>query len=311
MVQSPLSVDALEQLEEAEQGVVLAALLAGRDGGALERIAEGPRCNEALQACRRLEPAQRRQAITALARRLLSPLPRHLERVHPSWIQALLERESAPVVQVVVRSLTPELRQLLVLPALPSTPPRASGAIQAQILRSVLGQLCSMPPAADSPPDAPLQRYGDLLGWRRGRLEAALEALGALALASGLSADPALRERTLAGLPRPTAALLRRALARPLALSPRSLPLRPGTLQGQDQPLLRLGIQLMGRACPQGGEVRRQLAQRLPRELGQPLLAAASPESSAASEDPLDPALLLRLCGEADALARDEETSQP
>jgi hypothetical protein len=310
MVESLLTVDELEQLDEAAQGVVLAALLAGGDGGALERIAEGPRCDEALQAFKRLEPEQRRQAVTALARRLLSPLPRHLERVHPSWIQALLEREPAPVVQVVVRSLPPALKQMLVLPALTSAPPRASGAIQAQILRSVLGQLCSMPPPpTDSRSDeaVPL-RYEDLLGWSLSRLEAALEGLGALALASSLKIDPTLRER-LAGLPSRTAALLRRALARPLSLSPRELPVRSGALQGQGQPLLRLGIQLLGRACPDAGEVRRQLAQRLPREQGQALLEPEerAEESSAALEDPLDPELLLRLFGEADALARGEE----
>ena len=54
----PLSVDDLNSLDETEQGVVLAALLKGQDEGPLDRIAEGPRCRQALESFRLLDPTR-------------------------------------------------------------------------------------------------------------------------------------------------------------------------------------------------------------------------------------------------------------
>lgn len=283
---------AIDELSFVEQGVVLAALLDGHDDPpALSRIADpvGARCREVFAGLRELDPDHRRRAVEAMTRRLFSPVPANLERVHPSWVQELLEREPAPVIRVVSQVLPPGLLELLVLPALPEAPVRIPSSLQGQILRAVLGRLAPMPPAP--PPDvadAPLERPEELLGWELERLEQTLVRAGCLTLAALVRGEEALQARVITSLSPPHDELLRLALGRPNALPPvRVLPriAMPPLAGGSraDRMLAGLACQLLAAALPP--TVGRQLAQRLPRELGLPLVdPPANPETERLNE---------------------------
>ena len=292
----------LEELTELEEGIVLAALLDGRR--AQERLGRlsggwGERCLAAWRALAGLDAGPRRARVAGLSQQLLSPLPLRLERVHPTWIAACLAREPPALAAVALRALPPAVAARLegLRPAAPpgeaeiaSVPPR----LRRQICHAVLGGLASMPAASTAvrPPRAPRE----LATWSAERLAAALEHLGYLCLAA-LVLRAGLDRDDLAAQGLPCDAKLELALGAPPIdplLPPHGAVWRATASQ---TPPLHLGAAALGpRLDPL---LRRQLAQLLPRDQGQ-LLLAGQPEAAGA-------AATLELVRRADARARGEE----
>jgi hypothetical protein len=260
---------ALDRPTSLEHGVILAALLDGAQAAArLEHLGGplGERCRAAHAELAACDARSRRTRIAALSRDLYGHLPAHLERIDPSWVEALLVGEPPTIVGAVAQSLPGELVGQVAAPAAPSLLP---AAVRVLVCRVVLGRLAAMPPQA---PLAELRAMAELPSWSADRLRGVLDVLGRLALAAlAARVDPELRRGLLDRLSTPLADAVRRAMDRP--------PLRVSRLISVDaidlvpvEAMLRLGILVLGAApdlvC------REQVAQLLPRRLGLPLLDA-------------------------------------
>jgi hypothetical protein len=309
----------LENETAEEQGVVLAALMAGEHGaGPLERLAGevGQRCRRAFGALRALDAAGRRRAVLQLSRRVFSPLPAGLEQVHPSWIQHVIERESPAVQAVLLSALPTAVLSRLGLEQGPAPRPDLPAWVRPVLCRRVLGVFGPMPPA--TPTDAsPLERLEQLATWPVERLSATLTQLGLIVLASSAThtKDPSLAEAARAALPPALARRFDQAAKLELALPPQrqdhrgTSPDTKGRRQARPQRrpdagppegrLLALGVELLAAGTP--ARAARQIAQRLPRQQGLPLWERRN------TADALAKGQLLQLLQLADRWAREED----
>jgi len=270
--------DPSEELTTLEQGMLLAALIHD-DGAPLSRIAGVDRCRQIHGDLREGDPARRRRTALLLSRRLFAPMPANLERVDPSWIEHLLQRESAAVAGIVLEALPAAVAARLALDAAP--PPGAILPwVRARLCRSVLTVIEPMPPqrkTADPRPE-------ELACLDRAELEQLLTAVGLLELARLVrqAEDPRLPARVEATLPRGLQPCFAKALATDLSAPPTrstglQLPALPRAsssslhagADSMDRRLLGLALQVLGPALDRQG--RRQLAQRLPRPVSLPL----------------------------------------
>ena len=102
----------MPRITRREQGVVFGAILVGEGAERYFDCLSGPwkdRCAEAYNYLKGLGFSERRQLVAEMGRGLLSPVPEGIESVHPSWIAALLEQQTAPVAAAVYQLLPPKL----------------------------------------------------------------------------------------------------------------------------------------------------------------------------------------------------------
>jgi hypothetical protein len=277
----------LEELSTLEQGLVLAALLDPREdvSGPLERVTatpSGQRCVDAYNALRDRGASQRRRAALSLSRRLFSPVPAHLDQVHPSWLRQLLERQHPKVAQLVMDALPSAILDRLGQEAGQRPEPlEVQGWVRSVLCRRVLGQLEPMPPPLGPGEEITPHTLARLPAQR---LVPLLSDVGLLALAQlvARAADSALLQTVGASLPPAMRPRFLRALE--LRLPPLRTTvsaLGPGSGLPMQERLCRLALQtVVPTLAP---HEQRQLAQRLPQELG--LIAmqmAASPADGAA-----------------------------
>lgn len=271
----------LEARGALEQGIILAALLDGHEDAAapLGRIA-GQDCAEQYAELQRATAAGRRHLVAQLSRRLFSPVPAGLDRIHPGWIRHLLEAQRPEVARVVLAALpaTVVARAGLELDGT-WDPSGVPPWVRAQLLRRVLGSLEPMPvrsaveePAPDRLVDLPLAA-----------LEGLLTRLGVVLLAwlTRRAGDPTLIDSAEQRVPPELGSLFRRAVDadRPL---PRELAAL--TLPGAGEMRRRLqSLALAAVGASLAPSLRRQLAQRLPRELGLPLWTRRGPPATGPS----------------------------
>jgi len=294
-----------------EQGLILAALLDRFEEGAHPLPLHGTLSAQyrgALEKMRGLSSPARRAAIAELTQRLFSPLPAHLERVHPSWIQRLLDEESPAVAAVAIQGLPAAMLTALDLPALIEPAPAPSAHVRRRLYELVWGRLAPMPAEAVAPPRQ-LTSWEELPAWTPARLKAALTRLGCLVFGGIISKiGPASRE-TLAQQDAlvhrfgPFAAAIRAAQQDPIPLACDLKPPDPDHNEPA-RAVRELGLQAASRELPSPWAV--QTAQLLPRDEGR-ILCAAGPDSS--EEQPPGASVLSSLA-RADALARQaqEET---
>jgi len=235
------------ELDEAERGVVLAAVLAETETP-LARIAgdAARRCRRALDTLRGADRQTRQRQVAQLTAQLLGPLPAGLELVDPDWIEHRLSQQPPPVATLLRAALDD------------AAPPRgAQRALTWRLCREVLGPLTSSPATAS------------FFRWRRERLRDALTGLGCLVLAAhARRADRPLRLQLLFRLAPPFDAQLRAALARERL--PRPPPSLPVGWQRAEELLLTLGGDLLCSVLTPLEQ--RALARRLPRAIGLQLL---------------------------------------
>lgn len=284
----------LEAMGALEQGIILAALLDGHEDAAapLRRIS-GQDCAAGYAELRRGTAADRRQTAALLSRRLFSPLPAGLDRIHPSWIQHLLAAQRWEVARVVLAALPAAVVARSGLEPDPTWDPAGVPPwVRAQLLRRVLGPLEPMP--SGSAVDDPTP--GRLVALPLAALEGLLARLGVVLLArlARRAKDPALVDSAGRSVPPDLGPLFRRALDAPLPL-PRELAALTLPSAGEVRRRLQsLALAAIGTVL--APPLRRQLAQRLPRELGLPLWTRRGPPAA-------DPTALV----EALRLARAEE----
>jgi hypothetical protein len=303
----------IERLNATEQGFVMGALLVGREVDTRFARLTGPtaeRCRSALFEIQQLTPSRRRRYLRGLSHRLFSPIPDHLDQVHPSWFQHLLERESLPVIGAVLSVLPPATVDALALPTVPTRPPELPSRVLAQIFRTVLSRLEPMPdPSQLSGEESDPEHLEAILGWSSGRLEAAIDHLGCLAMAALLSRAEessvrTLRKRVLERTAEPYRTKVAHACARAEDLP--VIPIRQlkevASGPGGTRLFFRLGARLLATGLSRSDRTGRRLAQRLPRELGLVVLEQIDSETSGVGGGTILP--LVRL---ADRWARGEE----
>jgi hypothetical protein len=248
------------ELDEAEQGVVLAALLAGTEA-TLARIGRGAaeRCRRAVATLQGADRQTREREIAQLTEQLLAPLPPGLRQVHPDWIEHRLSRQSPAVAAPLCAALDN---------AAPAHP--AQRALIWRLCREVLGPLARSPATAS------------FWGWSGERLQRALTALGCLVLAAhARRVQRPLRRQLLARLTPPFDAQVQRALTREaLPGPPRALPAGWSTTE---ELLLLLGGDLLFSVLSSFEQ--RALALRLPRSLGLRLLEAPARQARDHDQD--------------------------
>lgn len=279
----------------SEQGIILAALLDSRSTAApLDRLSDNfaRRCDAQLTELQRLTPAARRAFIASLTQELFSPIPAHLNRVHPSWVQHLLSEEPPAIVAVVLQGLPAALASGLSLPPLPEPAPDPSPQIRRQVYQLVLGRLEAMPEEAEGEPRA-LGAWAELATWSPARVGKALLQLGCLILGALIKKGPPDQGELLLTRFSPFAEQITAATVKPIAL-PRTI--HPSTdHQDPQQVLMLLGLQSAGPCIPE--PCRRQVAQLLPRSEGNCLMEETA-------EDHRHHATMLTSLGQADVQAR-------
>jgi len=265
----------MEATGALEQGIILAALLDGHEDAdaPLRRIADHDGA-ERYAALRRGSAADRRHVAAQLSRRLFSPTPAGMDRIHPSWIRHLLEAQRPEVARVVLAALPATIVASTGL-ELDGTwdPAGVPPWVRAQLLRRVLGSLEPMPPGAAVEDPAPCR----VLDLPLAALEGLLARLGVVLLArlTRRAEDPALVDSAGQSVPPDLGPLFRRALDDELPL-PRELAALALPAAGEMRRRLQsLALAALGAALPPMS--RRQLAQRLPRELGLPLWTRCGP----------------------------------
>src|SRR4051812_23207264 len=105
---------------------------AGRLAGA-----SGDACRAALQALAALGRDERARRLAAWAREVREPVPAGIERVHPGWLRAVLEREATSILLAVVAGLPAEVRAVAaeIVEARDDDPsPRAPAAVEPEAL---------------------------------------------------------------------------------------------------------------------------------------------------------------------------------
>ena len=220
-----------------------------------------------------------------------------MDRIHPSWIDDLLARQSPAVARLVLEALpATTTARLAVAPV--SSCGDLPDWVRPLLVRMVLGQLAPMPAGEATSAQAPAQ----LALLRSERLHDVLTRLGLLALALLVrkAAGPDIVEQVTRALPGP----LRRRFQVALSLEipalphpPQSLPLTGGA--DTERRLVALACGLLAPRLTR--RLRRQVAQRLPRELGLPLWQATVAPRSTPGES-------LQLLSLADRLALEDGT---
>jgi len=251
----------VRRLSTEERATVLAAVLAAgpRAPEVLARLA--PATAEACIAEARrllaLPSEERARAAVAEARALCADVPAGLARVHETWIEAALAGEGEPVRRALFGG------------------PGAIDPVRAWLRRRCLGQLVAMP---EGPPPSGRPAGADEVALvEPARLAAGLERVGrrrlALALsAAGPGAVAALAARLGAEHGRALAEDAARAASRDEV---RAAVKELADLVAGDASLLlfRAGARAVAPALvAAGGDVPRQIAQRLPRDRGLLLL---------------------------------------
>lgn len=280
-----------EHLDRLELGILFGVLLDSQDADLrLARISApvGERCLEAYRAVRHLDPASRRRVVLALSRRLFSPMPSNIERIHPSWIRHLLGQESSEVVAVVL----PFLPEVVVLRLELSDPPDPTDSVgdlapqlRQQICRDALAPLADMPPASPRRSAEEPRHLDDLISWSEHRLLNCLTHLGCMVLARLASlTEPPLRQALLDRLPSPYGPKLEQAMAASLPAVEISDPI-PAVLGFEmEQQIQHLGIRQIAPGLRSLS--RQQLAQRMPRESGMRLLDAQADKEISKTRSP-------------------------
>jgi hypothetical protein len=260
-----------EELSALEQGLVLAALLDPREDASapLERVTptpSGQRSADAYGALRERGSTERRRAAVLLSRRLFSPVPAHLDQVHPSWLRHLLERQPPTVARLVMEALPSAILDRLGQEERHPEPLDVQGWVRAVLCRRVLGQLEPMPPPLEPGEEITLRALPRLPAQH---LVPLLCDLGLLVLAQLVSraADPALLESVAASLPVAMRQRFRRAASSslPRLRDTASLLGRTAEIPIQER-LCRLALQIVVPTL--APHEQRQLAQRLPHDLG-------------------------------------------
>lgn len=241
-----------------------------------------------------MAPLERRAFIAELTHELFSPVPAHMGRVHPSWVQHLLDKESPAVVAVAIQGLPAALVSELVLPPLPEPALDPPLKVRRQVYQLVLGLLEAMPAEAEGEPLA-LTDWADLPSWRPARVRQSLLQLGCLVLGALIEKGDPSRGATLLSHFATYAAQITAAMQRPIPL-PRTI-LPPSMDQQQPREVLMLlGLQSAGPCIPE--RCRRQVAQLLGRPEGLCLLEGIA-------EDQRQRATMLAVMRRADAQCRE------
>ena len=270
----------IDALTDHEQALLLAAALAGADGSALTQVhgEPGARCRHALEELQALSSSERRHAVAQLGRRLFAPLPAHLDRIHPSWIAPRLEAEPGALRALLEDALPRELvpgREASPLPARVAEPLAPCRGV---VCRAALGDLPELP--AERRSAAPLATLTDLATWAPADLQELLRRLGLLALRAWLDRAPELTAPLLSRLRPEDARALQAELQRaPVLLNSAPRGHAQDEKHAKEEVLPLIGADLLGSAL--APVERRLIALVLPASLGQALLAAAAPDSSA------------------------------
>jgi hypothetical protein len=257
--------DGLDALAHWQKAALLAALtLLGEENAApvLGQLADGARCVAALAQISRLERADRARNLARLERSLAHPQPAGLAEIHPTWLERALHE------------LDPRLQMAELLDRIDE--PGANGACYRWLARSAFARFVPMPQHAVEP--GPL-RPRDLPRLSPARLARALRDFGLEQLAWALcrlERDEVIHMADL--LPTSGDALLERI--RELRMSVRRSqmlgPARWAVIRCRDLDLARdphVFERLASRALAPhlrqaGGDVARQLAQRIAIDVG-------------------------------------------
>ncbi|MFH1131769.1 MAG: hypothetical protein V1754_10560, partial [Pseudomonadota bacterium] len=130
------------------------------------------RCQSFFNSLAELEPADRRRQIRKAIPSILSRLPHGTERIHVSWIEHLLENETAWVKNV----LMPNSSQMESGPNIKKLP----YALFVSLYCRVLGSLLPMP---KYPPTEIKKDGTDLIAWSASRLQVGIVHFGCVGLA--------------------------------------------------------------------------------------------------------------------------------
>lgn len=258
-----LSAPALLSTEE-RAAVVAAVLGAGsRATAILARLPRGARLVTSAGALFALERTERVRRLLAEVRELVSERPANLARIHESWIEASLAGESLAVRQVIAGRATAR---------------KMTSGVRAWLSRRLLGHLVAMPGGV--PPKDRAPGLGELPTYDAGTLVMAIETLGRGQLALAIQAAPSGAAHALAsGMGALHGPALLREARTPAAKEAISAAVRRVSdlaKSGGPNLLFSAGARLLGPLlAATGGDFARQLAQRLPRELGRILLCEA------------------------------------
>jgi flagellar biosynthesis/type III secretory pathway protein FliH len=306
---------AFDQLSAGVRGLVLGLVLGGahaRDPAAADRLrgADGAACRAALDALGALPRDERARCLARLARAASAVPPPGIERVHPGWLRAALEREATPILLAIADGLPPavgavvaeivEARGHTHAPARDDAPSlRRPAAVDAgtlgELRRALFAPFVAMPDAAAAaaPGASPACRLASLgadeLAGEIGRLGA--EQLGA----SLHGAPPAVVARAAARLGEPAARIVLEAARAPrgAAERARARALVAAASDAADRALAHLGVArsiglhaLADVLADEPDEGARAVALRLPPALGEALLRLLAPPRRLPAGDP-------------------------
>jgi hypothetical protein len=243
----------------------------------------GARCVAAAAALLALPATERATTLAREAARLFAPVPAGLGRLDPTWIEAALA-PLPPAARAALRATLPAAAAGAAHAAAPGAAPRPDAL--AWLARVALGSCCAMPPEEEGPaatPAATARRpaaavLAAVVAAGRERVALALRHAprsARAAFCSRLPPDEATALlRAIEAAPADAAAA-RRAQGQLTEVAAHA----PSEVDGAGL-IRRLGARALGAAVAGAGDVPRQLAQLLPRDLGLLLLEAAAGAAS-------------------------------
>jgi len=273
-------------VDSEARGILLSLLALGADESALAGLDEHRRsvCIEAWRSLRGEGEAERGRILAEWRTEAAMPLPRGLDRLHPSWIVAALVGEPEPILRMALAELPGPLR-VAVLPGLatedwrPAEEPDAcSRAMRWEVVRLAFGWLA---PLCESEAGLVAESlcalaFDDLMTDLRGR--------GARAMGQSLAGvAPALRARAMAAAGEPWAQVIGKASAENLSDASRKAAMAhantrvPDAARTPSDRLLHIGLAVLKSelAAEHPGSISGcmlRVAGRLPASLGRPLL---------------------------------------
>jgi hypothetical protein len=274
----------VDPMGDETRGILLALAGLGAGRESLDRLSEGVRgpCAVALQSLDALDRAARTRTLGAWMRAAASPLPKRLDRLHPSWIAESLAGEPGYLVRAVQPGLPESLRAFVsVLPRTAEEDPvkSNSGKEVSKTARPAVERLAFgwLAPLCESSCGALAER---LCGLTFDALLSEVTRRGASCVGRSLSgAPPALRARAMAAAGDPWAQVIGAASADSASESERKTAMAhasariPDSARTPSDRLLHIGLSALKSelADEHAGSLYR-VAGRLPAALGRLML---------------------------------------
>jgi hypothetical protein len=273
-----------DDVDPEVRGILLSLFALGAGESVLEGLDEkrGTVCDRGWQALLALTEAERSRLLDEWRAEAASPLPRGLERLHPSWIVATLEGEPAHIVRLVALGLPESLRAIVLgMPAVVDGISQPAGQIatfpgstRREVERVAFGWLAPLSESDCGP------RAESLLALAFDELLSEITRRGARAVGQSLvGAAPALRARAMAAAGEPWAREIGAASAESVPDAERKTAMAhanariPDSARTPSERLLHVGLAVLKHslAADHPGSIYR-VAGRLPAVLGQPLI---------------------------------------